>query len=71
MKLRRKQVLYGWVHERLEAKIRHMLSLPLGQRYDAGLAKGDLAKRLEQNQWRLFYGSRTSRRLQILQRPPR
>lgn len=66
---RRKQVLYGWGHEDLPAKIRRMLALSLSERYRAGWVGGELAKRLERNQRRL-YGSRTSRRIQILRRPP-
>jgi len=61
----KKQVLYGFKHETLEAKIKWMLSLPLAKRYSYGLAKGKLAKILEKNQERL-YGRGGFKHIQIL-----
>lgn len=68
MRRRKRKVLYGLTHEGVDAKIRRMLRLPLGERYDAGLVTGDLAKRLERNQRRLN-GPKSPRRIQVLQLP--
>lgn len=62
------RVLYGWRYEGLSFKIQRMLELPLGERYDAGLVTGFLAKRLAENQKRL-YGIRAPGRFQVLQLP--
>lgn len=66
MRRRARKVLYGLVHEGLDAKIRWMLNLPLTERYDAGFVTGDLARRLQRNQQRLN-GPKASRRIQVLQ----
>lgn len=61
----KKQLLHGFRHETLEAKIKWMLSLPLAKRYSVGLAKGALAEILERNQRRL-YGRGGFKHIQVL-----
>jgi hypothetical protein len=61
------RVLYGWRYESLEEKIRHVLSLPLAERYAQGLAKGELARILERNQLRI-YGRHRFKHIQVLKR---
>ena len=60
-----KKVLYGWKHKSIEEKIKKMISLPLGKRYECGIAKGELARILEKNQERLN-GRGAFRSIQVL-----
>jgi len=61
----KKRVLYGWKWESVDEKIKLMLSLTLGKRYEAGIVKGELARILEKNQEKLN-GQKSFRTIQIL-----
>ena len=60
-----KKVLYGWKYESIEEKIREMLSMSLGERYEAGIATRKLARLLKKNQDRLDE-PKTFRSIQVL-----
>lgn len=61
----KKSISYDWQEETLSAKIKEVLSLPLGERYEQGLAKGFLARYLERNQ-KKFYGRGAFKSIQVL-----
>lgn len=60
-----KRVSYGWAKEDINEKIGSMRRLSLAERLRQGLATGDLARQMAQNQARI-YGKGYFKSIQVL-----